>query len=365
MHALRSSIVVLAATLAPIGVAATAAHSDVAPTTDAALVPVADRPNPCAYTTGDGHVHPTPGFVPETASDDQLAAQNFFPRPPANDTSPDGAARTAAWHQYVKWYLAGQVWKCEAGPELTPNPQPLQASANLNWSGYTAHNGTWTNAKSTERVNYLAATAGWTNQVMSHWAGVNDASGCSVGSCAHPIVQGGFIINSSSNNEVCRLFWEAYTLNNAVFYGANGQGCRIGDNVFNHAANGADHQLNWIISNDGAGGSAPSYFECHSFSNSYCNPANNVAASPDGHAHFISETETPFEAMPNFGSEYFLTPQNYSVATGWKYMAQTSNYTDWVVRYCGNAPCVPQAVRATPTGTDAYLGFSNQYIQCC
>lgn len=49
---------------------------------------------------------PTPGFDPLTASDAELQAQDFPPRP----ADPD---QFAVWQNYAKMYLAGQVTECQ------------------------------------------------------------------------------------------------------------------------------------------------------------------------------------------------------------------------------------------------------------
>lgn len=68
--------------------------------------------NPCVVP--DGMVVPTPGFNPLTASSAELQAQDFPPRP-----RPDEGG-TAAWEQYARWYLAGDVYRCGTAREI-PN----------------------------------------------------------------------------------------------------------------------------------------------------------------------------------------------------------------------------------------------------
>jgi hypothetical protein len=53
-------------------------------------------------------VVPTPGFDPNTASDAEIRAQDFPPRPRPGEPG-EGLA---AWKQYVRWYLAGEVYRC-------------------------------------------------------------------------------------------------------------------------------------------------------------------------------------------------------------------------------------------------------------
>lgn len=68
--------------------------------------------NPCAVP--DGMVVPTPGFNPLTATDAELRAQDFPPRPRP------GESGMAAWQQYARWYLAGDVYRCGTAREI-PN----------------------------------------------------------------------------------------------------------------------------------------------------------------------------------------------------------------------------------------------------
>jgi hypothetical protein len=67
--------------------------------------------NPCMYP--GGRVKPVPGFDPFTASDTEIRAQDFPPRPRPGEPGYD--QNLAAWNQYVTWYLTGQVYRC-----LTP-----------------------------------------------------------------------------------------------------------------------------------------------------------------------------------------------------------------------------------------------------
>ena len=60
--------------------------------------------NPCAVP--DGMVVPKPGFNPLTATAAELRAQDFPPRPRP------GEGGMAAWEQYARWYLAGDVYRC-------------------------------------------------------------------------------------------------------------------------------------------------------------------------------------------------------------------------------------------------------------
>jgi len=60
--------------------------------------------NPCVVP--DGMVVPTPGFDPLTATGAELRAQDFPPRPRP------GEGGLAAWEQYARWYMAGQVYRC-------------------------------------------------------------------------------------------------------------------------------------------------------------------------------------------------------------------------------------------------------------
>jgi hypothetical protein len=62
--------------------------------------------NPCGNP--GGMLQPTPGFDPNTASDAELRAQDFPPRPRPGEPG-EGLA---AWNQYVAWYLTGQVYVC-------------------------------------------------------------------------------------------------------------------------------------------------------------------------------------------------------------------------------------------------------------
>lgn len=202
-------------------------------------------------------------------------------------------------------------------------------------------------------------------------AGVNlaNGAGCVAGHCTDPLVQGGALVNADNGQfaDICRLVWEAYPLNGATYYGANQQGCTLGDNIFAHVAS-TSAGMSWHIVDDGASGGAPSNFSCSSAG--ACNPPNNVATAPDGHVQFKGENQPPDAAhglletsIPNFGDEYFTTPKGYAAAVGWKYLNQMDNYTDWVVKFCGLSPCVPQVVKTVPTGTDVFSGFTDQWLR--
>jgi hypothetical protein len=73
--------------------------------------------NPCKYP--GGRVQPVPGFDPFTASDSEIKAQDFPPRPRPGE--PGYERDLAAWRQYVTWYLTGQVYRCLAGPGTQQN----------------------------------------------------------------------------------------------------------------------------------------------------------------------------------------------------------------------------------------------------
>jgi hypothetical protein len=64
--------------------------------------------NPCVVP--DGMVVPT--FDPLTANDAELRARDFPPRPRP------GEPGMAAWEQYARWYLAGDVYRCGPGPGI-------------------------------------------------------------------------------------------------------------------------------------------------------------------------------------------------------------------------------------------------------
>jgi hypothetical protein len=79
--------------------------------------------NPCGNP--GGMLKPTPGFDPNTASDAELRAQDFPPRPRPGEPGES----FAAWQQYVTWYLTGQVYVClptrvprDSGIWLGPRP---------------------------------------------------------------------------------------------------------------------------------------------------------------------------------------------------------------------------------------------------
>jgi hypothetical protein len=72
--------------------------------------------NPCGNP--GGMLKPTPGFDPNTASDAEIRAQDFPPRPRP-------AEGIAAWRQYVTWYLTGQVYVC------LPNRDPQDSGISL------------------------------------------------------------------------------------------------------------------------------------------------------------------------------------------------------------------------------------------
>ncbi len=106
-----------------------------------------------------------PGFNPETATDAEIAAQDFPPRPAADDTS----LKAQAWHQYVRWYLAGDVWDCQNPPDGTKMVQPVRLDANPIQTGYYGHHQVWTDAETTFNVSYIGSTNNSIEQWMAWW----------------------------------------------------------------------------------------------------------------------------------------------------------------------------------------------------
>jgi hypothetical protein len=84
-------------------------------TTAAPSTPAVTTHNPCGNP--GGMLKPTPGFDPNTASDAELRAQDFPPRPRPGESGED----FTAWKQYVTWYLTGQVYVCL--PDRVPRVQ--------------------------------------------------------------------------------------------------------------------------------------------------------------------------------------------------------------------------------------------------
>jgi hypothetical protein len=108
-----AAILLATVTLAVIWHAQASAHSGAA-TGGHATCAVVDPVHP--------KLVPVPGFDPNTASDAQLQAQDFPPRP-----DPSDARAVAAWNHYVSLYLAGNVIQCaNPGPDYVTPPEYQQ-----------------------------------------------------------------------------------------------------------------------------------------------------------------------------------------------------------------------------------------------
>ena len=358
LHHMRSSLVLTVAVCAAIGSTFAfqggPARGD---TIGAVSPPAVTTKNPCVDP--GGRVQPTAGFDPNTASAADLVAQDFPPRPLPNDTS----SYPQAWKQYVSWYLSGQVYQCLTSP--VQQDSGIRYGAGGAWSGYFVNGQTWLDAQTTTVAPYTTGAAG---TKAGHWPGVNvetDSPNCHSGPewpwptpyCTDPLVQGGVEVTTSG---ACNLWFEADPLNSRQVEDT----CDVGDTVTTHVKMAANGVMSWHIVNLGDAGEDPSNWSCNSSSpGSMCNPPDNFAKSPDGHAEWI--TEPKGSPIPNFGSVYFKAPQAYSAATGWKYLNQVPNATDWIVRLCGNppVPCSPQVVLVAPGGTDGFSGFTNTWYQ--
>ena len=96
--------------------------ADCTHSTTATLRPITSV-NPCVVP--DGMVVPT--FNPLTASDAELRAHDFASRPRPGEPG----ETMAAWEQYARWYLAGDVYRCgtpahpqDSGTCFPPPPPP-------------------------------------------------------------------------------------------------------------------------------------------------------------------------------------------------------------------------------------------------
>jgi hypothetical protein len=221
---------------------------------------------------------PTPGFDPLTASDTELQARDFPPRP-------NGTADLAIWQRYAQKYLSGQVASCLSMPADAPPPLPnlpKNFGANSNWAGWGVASPTLTDSDS---HFFVQPATGATTDEAAFWTGVDQGF-----SNADPLIQGGVVVFPKG---VCLEWSEAYPLNTPDYFAV----CNPNDDIYVHVTMSAGNGLaSWHIV-DMTANPPNDYRVSHSY-----------FAAPDGTAETIVE-KVGAQPLANFG-----TPEELDIA---------------------------------------------------
>jgi hypothetical protein len=174
-------------------------------------------------------VTPAPGFDPTTATEDQLAANNFPPRPDPGDT-----AATNAWNTYVTGPI-DRASRCDElgkptdviGPIETAVP-PAQRHNSFNWSGNIANDRRFFDADASWVLPTDRDTDG-IHRESSHWVGIGGTNSSSI------LVQAGTFAKRQSGITSYCLFIEVFFPGDAN----NGRRClqnvvHAGDRIYVH-----------------------------------------------------------------------------------------------------------------------------------
>jgi hypothetical protein len=278
------------------------------------------------------------GFDAPSATDAQLRAVDFPPRP----SSPDALAM---WKNYAASYKAGQVDQgsscdLEKVPRHTrppvpaedatvsPNLVPADGSAPLlNWAGNVDHNAAYTHAMAEWWVP--GAINGF-GSYSSAWVGVGLGGSWENPNYNYPLVQGGSESDSGCglfHNIPCASFawievwpWEPYLRR------INQLNDIAGHLLFMHVSFTHNNAINW------------GYMHWHvvdlSRNIDLYFSEDRYGTRPDGHTEFIAERPTVNGALPNlanFGAVTFENAQSYAPALGWRGVGNLPHYWHWMV----------------------------------
>ena len=272
---------------------------------------------------------PDHGFNPLTATEAQVHAHDFPPRP----TNP---AMLSVWQGYVATYLAG---KARIASSCDENPSVLHtdvtAGANF-WSGNVAHNATYTDIETEFVVPTCTKPAG---AQLATWIGIGLGT-----SKTYPLVQGGAIcIVGGINDAFVETFYPG----------------EVGGNVVAGMTGIAGHEIYLHIQFNNTGSV---YYHFVDMSNHGLNeypPAQYTFSGmkPDGHAEWISENPNG-EAQPlvNF-SPYTTLFDDEASAGSWQPLGSLSHYWTEITDSAGNVEAYPGAIDSTGTL------FGNFFVQ--
>lgn len=309
--------------------------------------PVSGSVSFLGYDCGGGITMTVPqipaGFDPLTATADQLQAYGYPARPPA------GTALYAAWQTMVSGPINwGGAQSCPASAAAAPATSVAGARAvarprlvhggvsSLNWSGYIANQGAYTDAET--YIEMPASVSGGSSTVAAMWAGVNVT-----GNSTYPILQTGLDIWGDG---LFRPWCEAAPGGTYYFP----MTVSPGDILFAHATLGSNGQ-----------GACHLVDVTQSVDLRY---AMNPGGTIDGHAEFI--VERPYAGSPP--NCYHLPLANYGTPGAGEYFtAQVAAGGAW--KLIGSAPHGYQYMHdaagtlASPGAIDSSGDFLNQFIR--
>src|SRR5690242_13119088 len=237
------------------------------------------------------------GFDPATATDAELAAVDFPPRPDDPELLP-------TWQAYAAKFAAGQVDRtptCDVveHPEASAGPAAVtpdvSGSTSLNWAGNVDNTYGYTDAEATWVVPQASGGSG---AYSVHWVGVGLGN-----SSQFPLSQAG----SWSRGDGSTFAWyEVFPQRNIIQ--ATAFGSVTGHILFTHVTFATSGSSSFHIV-DETSGVDRTYSLVFS------------GTRPDGHAEFIAERPTingNLPALANWGTMTFRQAQAASSATGWK-----------------------------------------------
>jgi hypothetical protein len=268
-------------------------------------------------------MRPAAHFNPQTASVAQLNAHDFPPPPPTADK-----AAYATWERYVSMYLSGRAWEsepCTPDEALQPSPGTPDSAANF-WSGYVAHNASYTDVESSWVVPVANGKG-----TSSNWVGIGlgDAQG-------YPLVQAGEYTPANGDSYA---FMEIATALSGIIpspiYKVPGLTNIGGHLLFVHVTfdyNGA-RSIHFV--DEATGGN---YHPTPP-------PLPLGGGKPDGHAEVVTE-DPGMEAQPlaDFRQVSFMFSQAASLQHGWQYFGETSEYSLEMTDKAGHVMARPDAV---------------------
>lgn len=275
-------------------------------------------------------IRPAANFNPQTATLAQLNAQNFPPPPPTADKTAH-----ATWERYVSMYLSGQAREavpCSSDEAPLLSPATPQAAANF-WSGYVAHNASYTDVQS-QWVVPVADGRG----TSGNWVGIGLAQ-----VKGYPLFQAGEY--TPANGKSYAFIEVANYLSGIIpspIYGVPGLTNIGGNLLYVHIT--WDYNGAWSIN----------FTDESTGLNVHPRPPLQFGGGiPDGHAEVITESPGG-EAKPlaDFHEVNFMFSQAASLQHGWQYFGQTSEYTERMTDAAGH-------VMAHPDAVDSSGDFSN------